>query len=349
MQYQQLGRTGLKVSRLSLGTWITFVHQLGERDACDLIRFAFDSGINLFDCAEQYANGEAERMLGRALRTLPASRDSYCLSSKVYWGGDGPTQFGLSRKHIFDACHASLKRLDTDYLDLFSCHRPDPDTPIYETASAMNDLVRQGKIRYWGVSRWCDKDIRASIRLAKKHNMHAPVAEQPEYNLLMRRSVELNLSKVVKKFGLGLTSTSPLAYGTLTGKHMAGFAKGSRFYLREFESLRERLPPDQDTRTAIQALLAAALECGCTPAQLAVAWCLRNPRVSAVLLGVSSREQLAENLGALEVLDSADAAVFDQIDNATRISRKARLRYWARQTASPIIAGAKRIRQVLTP
>lgn len=331
MQYQRLGRTGLKVSRLSLGTWITFGHQLDSDQARELVHCAFAAGVNLFDTAEGYADGRAEEMLGAAVRSLGVGRDAYCLSSKVFYGGSRPTQTGLSRKHVTDACHASLRRLNTDYIDILYCHRRDPETPMVETIGAMNTLMAQGKILYWGVSRWPSWDIERCIRAARRAGLEPPVAEQPEYNLLQRRNVELGLAPVAARHGLGILATGALASGILTGKYEQSAPAGARLTLREFKWLEKHLPPQSDVRTreTIAMLRKSAQSAGYTPAQLAIAWCLRNPAVSSIVLGASAPSQLEENLKALLACQELDATVFAQIERVAEISLLARLRHTA--------------------
>ncbi len=320
MDYRRLGHTGLKVSALGLGSWITFAGVLGRSDARRLVAQAYDAGINLFDSAENDAHGAAEALLGDVIADLRLPRDAICISSKACFGAVAaprPTQRGLSRKHLREACDAALRRLRVDYLDLFSCHRPDPETPIEETVAAMDHLVQAGKVLYWGTSEWPAAAIRSAARVATAHGMVAPVAEQAEYNLLVRERVELEYAGLYDELGLGLTTGSPLLSGLLTGKY-AGQAcpDGSRLARSEHgwqegmmyqgeRAARER---------AVGVIVALAGELGCAPAALAIAWCLRNPRVSSVLLGCSSSTQLAENLEALRLSPMLDAAALARLD-----------------------------------
>jgi len=305
MQYRRLGKSGLKVSALSFGSWVTFKLQVDDRAAVDLMKAAYDAGVNFFDNAEAYAAGESERIMGRALRRLGWSRDSYCVSSKVFWGGKLPTQRGLSRKHIRDACHAALERLQVDYLDLFFCHRPDLDTPIEETVRAMNDLIAQGKVLYWGTSEWSADQIVEAHGVARALGLAGPTMEQPQYSMLVRDKVEREFARLYGTFGLGTTIWSPLASGILTGKYAQGVPKGSRMALPEYEWLRERLesPEGQANVAKASELAPVARDLGCSLAQLAIAWCLANPHVSTVILGATSVDQLRENLGALDALE----------------------------------------------
>lgn len=320
MDYRRLGHTGLKVSALGLGTWISFAGVLGRSDARRLVAQAYDAGINLFDSAESDAHGAAEALLGDVIADLRLPRDAICISSKAFFGAVAaprPTQRGLSRKHLREACDAALRRLRVDYLDLFFCHRPDPETPIEETIAAMDHLVQAGKVLYWGTSEWPAATIRSTARFAAAHGMAAPVAEQAEYNLLVRERVELEYAGLYDELGLGLTTGSPLLSGLLTGKY-AGQAcpDGSRLARRE-HGWQEGMM-DQGERAAheqaVGVIVALAGELGCTPAALAIAWCLRNPRVGSVLLGCSSSTQLAENLEALRLSPMLDAAALARLD-----------------------------------
>lgn len=316
MQYRRLGRSGLQLSALSLGSWVTFKNQLDTRAATELMKQAFDAGVNFFDNAEQYAGGESERIMGEALRALGLRRDSYAVSSKVFWGGKLPTQRGLSRKHIRDAADAALSRLQVDYLDLFFCHRPDLDTPIEETVRAMGDLVRQGKVLYWGTSEWEADQIAEAAGIARALGVDPPTMEQPQYNLFVRHKVEREFARLYESLGLGTTIWSPLASGVLSGKYAAGIPAGSRMTLPEYQWLRERLesPAGREQVEKAGRLAAVAAELGATPSQLAIAWCLRTPHVSTVILGASSPAQLAENLATLEVLPRLDAEILTRIE-----------------------------------
>jgi voltage-dependent potassium channel beta subunit len=321
MRYRRLGNSGLKLSALSLGAWLTAGTRLGRGEARELVALAWDSGINFFDNAENYAHGEAERVIGDVIADLRLPRDGFCVSSKVRFGSavdPRPTQAGLSRKHVRDACHDALRRLRVDYLDLFFCHRPDPDTPVAETVWAMDALVRQGKVLYWGTSEWPAALIREAIQVARSHHLHAPTMEQPQYNLLHRDRVELEYAPLYAEHGLGTTVWSPLASGLLTGKYNEGVPEGSRFaHLGQASPLHDhqRAPSRLERARRFTAL---AAELGVAPAQLAIAWCLVNPHVSSVLLGASSTAQLRENLGALALVDRFDEPVWRRLEAAAR-------------------------------
>jgi voltage-dependent potassium channel beta subunit len=300
--YRQLGASGLKLSQLSLGSWVTFGNQVDCDMAYDLMTYAYDQGINFFDNAEVYAQGESERLMGAVLKKTGWGRDTFCVSSKVFWGGDKPTQRGLSRKHIHDACHGALNRLGVDYLDLYFCHRPDPDTPIRETVMAMNDLIVQGKVLYWGTSEWRPNHLIEAHKLAQKYGWHAPIMEQPEYNLMNRSNMEVQLKPVLATYGMGTTTWSPLCSGFLSGKYQHGIPKGARFGLPDYTWLADRYYSDQG-RLRIQQVdqLKAIIEplAEFTMAQIAIAWCLLNPQVSTVILGASNRAQLQENVASV--------------------------------------------------
>ena len=313
MEYRRLGNTGLKLSQLSLGSWATFGHGADEAEAERIMTTAHEAGINFFDNAEAYAEGEAERMMGRILRKVAWSRDAWCVSSKVFWGGKAPTQMGLSRKHVHDACNGALQRLQTDYLDLFFCHRPDPETPIEETVRAMNELITMGKVRYWGTSEWSPAQIREAGWIADRLGLVGPAMEQPQYNLLERYNVEIGLHRLLDK-GLGLTTWSPLASGILTGKYRDGIPEGSRLSRPTFAFLRPKLEAARSQAHLIGQLVALAGELNTSPAVLAIAWCTANPRVSTVILGASNQNQLRENLKAVEVCKQLTPAVLDRID-----------------------------------
>ncbi|MGH8192597.1 MAG: potassium channel beta subunit family protein [Rhodanobacteraceae bacterium] len=321
MQYRRLGSSGLQLSALSFGAWVTFGRQLDRGKARDLLACAFDHGINYFDNAETYAAGMAETIMGDALSDLRFPRDAYCVSSKVFFGAvenPKPTQRGLSRKHVVDACRQALKRLKVDYLDCYFCHRPDPDTPVAETVWAMDTLIRQGKVLYWGTSEWPAEAIRDAHEIAAKHNLHAPTMEQPQYNLLHRERVEVEYAPLYRDFGMGTTIWSPLASGVLTGKYVDGIPEDSRLALPGYAWLRQRIesPEGRGDMARVAKLLPIASELRVSPAQFAIAWCLKNPHVSTVMLGASRREQLEENLGALDALDRLDDDVMKRIGAA---------------------------------
>ena len=322
MHYRRLGSTGLQVSALSFGAWITFGQQIGRGAARELIAAAWDHGINFFDNAEGYANGEAERVMGDVIADLRLPRDGYAVSSKVMFGSAAdprPMQKGLSRKHVRDACDGALKRLRVDYLDLYFCHRPDPDTPIEETVWAMDGLIRQGKVLYWGTSEWSAAQIREAAKIAKHHGLHAPSMEQPQYNLLHRQRVELEYAPLYGELGLGTTTWSPLGSGLLTGKYNAGVPDDARLGLEGQGWLQRMVLGDDSARRLERArrFSALAAELGLPPAPLAIAWCLRNPHVSTVILGASRIEQLLQNLEALTLAESVSDAVWRRVEAAT--------------------------------
>ncbi|MFC3092927.1 aldo/keto reductase [Alteromonas sediminis] len=306
MKYRRLGNSGLKLSEVGLGSWVTFGKQIDLSTGKQIMQEAYDAGINFFDNAEGYEEGEAERLMGDAIASLGWSRDTFVLSSKAFWGGEKPTQKGLSRKHIFDACHAALKRLRVDYLDLYYCHRPDIDTPIRETVWAMHDLVSQGKVMYWGTSEWNAQQITEAISVAKADKLHMPIVEQPEYNLLKRDKVEGEYRPLYALYGLGLTTFSPLASGRLTGKYSNGIPKGSRLDLPEYAWLKELFFEDDSWVQKVKLLSQLASQYDIPLHHLALKWVLANPNVSSVILGVSKLSQLTDNLSALarEPLDS---------------------------------------------
>ncbi|ORT51063.1 alcohol dehydrogenase [Vibrio sp. qd031] len=315
MDYRRLGRSGLQVSEFGLGSWVTFGKQVDLSAAKEIMAHAYDAGINFFDNAEGYESGESERLMGQAIEQLGWSRDSFIVSSKVFWGGEKPTQRGLSRKHVFDACHAALARLRVDYLDLYYCHRPDIDTPIYETVRAMNDLIVQGKVMYWGTSEWSAQQITEAWAVAKAENLHPPVMEQPQYNMLVRDKVEAEYLPLYSLTGLGTTIFSPLASGLLTGKYLNGVPKNSRLDLPGYEWLRDMLVGDNNKLDQIAQLNRLAGELDMPLHHLALNWCLRTPNVSSVILGVSKLEQLQDNLQALELKPRFNNDTWQKIDD----------------------------------
>lgn len=318
MEYRRLGHSGLKVSALSFGSWVTFSNQVSLKPASEMMAYAYDNGINFFDNAEVYANGESEKIMGEVIKKLAWSRDSFIVSSKVFWGGKKPTQLGLSRKHTFDACHAALKRLQVDYLDLYFCHRPDPETPIVETVWAMNDLIRQGKILYWGTSEWEGRHIAEANEIAKKLNLIGPTMEQPEYNMFNRVKVEEEFSSLYNEYGLGTTIWSPLASGLLTGKYENGIPKDSRANVEGYDWLKEKFESPEGKKKIKQAseLKKIAEGLGASLAQMSIAWCLKNQNVSTVILGASKIEQLKENMKALDVLPKLTGSVMKDIEKS---------------------------------
>ncbi|MEO6065702.1 MAG: aldo/keto reductase [Lysobacterales bacterium] len=309
MQYRRLGTSGLKLSAFSLGAWITFGTSIGRSEARELIHRAFDVGINFFDNAETYANGEAERIMGDVIADLRLPRDAFCVSSKVFFGAaekPRPTQKGLSRKHLRDACDGAMQRLRVEYLDLYFAHRPDPEVPIAETVWAMDQLVRAGKVLYWGTSEWPVEAIAEAHRIAQAHQLVAPVMEQPQYNLLHRTRVEQEYAPLYRDHGMGTTIWSPLASGVLTGKYNDAKPCDSRLERPGYEWLQRMALGESGERTLdqVRRFVALAKELGHPPHRLALAWCLRNPNVSTVLLGVSRIEQLDDNLKALPLVDA---------------------------------------------
>lgn len=315
MEYRRLGRSGLKVSVLSFGSWVTFGPQLDAGAAAESMAAAWDAGVNFFDNAEGYAAGESERLMGEAIRRNGWKRNQVVVSSKFYMGiHDGPnTKFTLNRKYLLDAIPASLERMGVDFFDLIFCHRADPDTPIEETVWAMSDAIDRGWALYWGTSEWTADEIRAAYDIAERHHLHKPVMEQPQYNMLTRRKVEREYARLYDDIGLGLTIWSPLASGLLTGKYIDGIPEGSRAALAGYEWLADRLT-DAETNAKMRGLVDLAAELDCTPAQLAIAWCARNPRVSTVITGASRPEQVVENMASLEVIDRLDDAIMARID-----------------------------------
>lgn len=300
-----MGISGLKLSEFSLGSWVTFGRQVKGNAAVDMLALAYDQGVNFFDNAEAYEQGESERLMGEALQTLDKPRDTWCVSSKVFWGGSKPTQIGLSRKHVTEACHAALRRLRVDYLDLYFCHRPDIETPIVETVRAMHDLITQGKVLYWGTSEWDAQQIAEAYDVAERWHLTPPSVEQPRYNLFDRERFEVELRPVLERFGIGATIFSPLASGLLTGKYNEDIPAGSRMTLTGYEWLAGKFasPEGQAQIAKTRELSALAARYGIALHHLALLWCLENPHVSTVLLGASSREQLEDNLKALEARD----------------------------------------------
>jgi voltage-dependent potassium channel beta subunit len=328
MEYRRLGGSGLKVSALSFGSWVTFSSQIGARAAATLMETAYDAGVNFFDNAEAYAGGESEQMMGRVLKKAGWRRDSYCVSSKVYWGGKLPTQRGLSKKHVHDACHAALRRLELDYLDLYFCHRPDLETPVEETVRAMNDLIAQGVVLYWGTSEWSAEQIAEAAGVARALGLKGPTMEQPQYNMFVRDKVEREFHRLYETIGLGTTTWSPLASGILTGKYSNGIPKGTRVSLPDYGWLRERFESEEGRAEIEKArqLEPIAADVGATLPQLAIAWCLRNPNVSTVILGASKPEQLTETLAALEFVpkltDDVVARIERVLDNAPKLPQQ---------------------------
>ena len=319
MQYRRLGKSGLQVSALSFGSWVSFHKQIDDKRADQLMSYAYDQGVNFFDNAEIYALGESENMMGRVLKKKKWDRTSYVVSSKVYfgWRGDAnnkPNQTGLSRKHVIEACHEALTRLQVDYLDLYYCHRPDKQTPIEETVLAMNTLIQQGKILYWGTSEWSGVEIMEAHRIAEKYRIIGPTMEQPQYNLFTREKIENEYLSIYETVGLGTTIWSPLATGLLSGKYNDGVApKGSRLGMKGFEWLAERWLT-KDKLDKVKKLAAIADSLSITMAQLSIAWCLKNPHVSTVILGATQKNQLVDNLGSIDALEKLTPEVMAKIE-----------------------------------
>ena len=325
MQYRPLGRSGLRVSTLSLGSWVTDHNQVDTGQAREMMAAAFDAGVNFFDNAEVYAGGRSETIMGEALKALAWPRLNYIVSTKFFWGldrnGDAPSagvnhQDTLNRKYLMQAIDGSLQRFGLDFIDLVYCHRPDPHTPLEETVRAMNDMIVQGKALYWGTSEWSAADIATAWQIADRHGWHKPLMEQPQYHLFHRRRVEQEYARLYEDTGLGLTTWSPLASGLLTGKYRGGIPEGSRGAMENMAFLRDGLL-DAKKNAAVAALEPIAAELGGTLAQLALAWVAKNPRVSTVITGASKLEQLHANLGALAVLDKLAPEVMARIDALT--------------------------------
>ncbi len=320
MEYRNLGKSGLKVSELSFGSWVTFGKQVDIDLAVSMMTKAYDSGINFFDNAEVYAHGQSEIVMGKALQQLGWRRDSFIISSKVCFGSiedPAPTQRGLSRKHVYEACHQAMERLGVEYLDLYFCHRPDPETPIEETVYAMNDLIRQGKVFYWGTSEWSAQQIMEAYAVARQNHLIPPTMEQPQYNMFHRQRFEVEYARLYREIGLGTTIWSPLASGLLTGKYSNGIPANSRMTLPGYEWLRKLVESDEGQhriKTA-QELGKVAEDLGINTACLAIAWCLKNPDVSTVILGASRLSQLEENLKATAAVSRLTSQVMEQIES----------------------------------
>lgn len=318
MEYRRMGKTGLQLSALSFGSWVTFAKQIDDDASDRLMSIAYENGINFFDNAEVYSRGESEKMMGRILKKKNWERSSYVVSSKVFFGWRGPdnkpNQTGLSRKHIVEACHEALERLQLDYLDLYFCHRPDKNTPIEEVVRTMNTLIQQGKILYWGTSEWSGAEIVEAHMIARSLNLEPPAMEQPQYNLFERYKMEVDYFTIFKNLGMGTTIWSPLASGLLTGKYNDGIPEGSRLALEGFEWLKDRTLSDERLRR-VKELATVAAGLGTTLATLSIAWCLHNPNVTTAILGATKETQLLENLKALEVLPSLTPEIMARIED----------------------------------
>jgi len=317
MEYRYMGKTGLQLSVLSFGSWVTFHKQITDGIADELMGIAYDQGVNFFDNAEVYSLGESEKMMGRVLKKKNWERSSFVVSSKVFWGWRGkenkPNQSGLSRKHITEACHEALQRLQVDYLDLFFCHRPDKKVPIEETVWTMNQLIQQGKILYWGTSEWSGVEIMEAHRAAEHYHLVGPVVEQPQYNLFERDKIEKEFLMIFKTVGLGTTIWSPLASGLLSGKYNNGIPEGSRFALQGFDWLKDRWMVDNKIEK-VKKLATLARQLNVSLASFSIGWCIKNPDVTTAILGATNKEQLAENLKALEVLPMLNEDILNQVE-----------------------------------
>ena len=315
MEYRRLGDAGLKVSVLSFGSWVTFHNQLGDDSALRCMEAAWNAGVNFFDNAEVYAAGKSEQIMGRALRELGWPRESYVISTKLYWGlRQGPnTRNTLNRKYLLQGIDGSLERLGLDHVDLLFCHRPDPETPVQETVWAMSDIIASGKALYWGTSEWPADAIQEAYEIADRYRLRKPVVEQPQYNILWRDRVEKEYAPLYREHGMGTTVWSPLASGALTGKYLDGIPEDSRAALPGYEWLRD-LITSPDNHAQVKRVVSVAKELGCTPAQLAIAWCAKNPHVSTVLTGASQVDQVRENMGALEVLPRLTDEIMARIE-----------------------------------
>jgi len=316
MEYRRLGRSGLKVSVLSFGSWVTFGLQLSGRRAEECMAAAYERGVNFFDNAEAYSGGESERIMGTAIRNLGWPRHSYVLSTKLFWGLHGTVNMRntLNRKYLLHAIDGSLTRLGTDFVDILYCHRPDPDTPVEETVWALSDIVSSGKALYWGTSEWTAEGIREAWDVAERHHLHKPIVEQTNYNLLWRKRVEEEYAPLYDSIGLGLTTFSPLSSGLLSGKYVNGIPKDSRAALDGYEWLKTSVT-DPGCNQKVEKLRGVAEELGCTLAQLAIAWCATNPHVSSVITGASRVEQVRENLGAIDVLARLSPEVVGRVES----------------------------------
>ncbi|MFO8037790.1 MAG: aldo/keto reductase [Anaerolineales bacterium] len=316
MEYRFLGKSGLKVSALSYGSWVTFGTQIGVDEAYELMSIAYEAGVNFFDNAEAYNSGEAEIIMGEVIKKAGWKRSDLVLSTKIFWGGEGPNDRGLSRKHLIEGVDASLERMQLDYVDLLFAHRPDKHTPIEETVRAMNHIIDQGKAFYWGTSMWSAQEIMEAYAVARREHLIPPLMEQPRYNMFHRERVEKEYHRLYTEIGLGTTIWSPLASGLLTGKYNEGIPEDSRANLEEYEWLRKRFTNEtaQQQIEKVKRLTPVAEEVGCNMAQLALAWCLTNPNVSTVITGASKPSQVEENMKAMDVVDKLTPDILTRID-----------------------------------
>ena len=321
MEYRRMGKTGLELSILSYGSWVTFHKQLDDSKADELMGIAYDNGINFFDNAEVYSHGESEKMMGRVLKNKKWDRTSYTVSSKVFWGWHGtdtkPNQKGLSRKHVTEACHEALQRMQLDYLDLYFCHRPDKNTPMEELVWTMNILIQQGKILYWGTSEWSAQEIMEAHMHAEKNHLIGPSVEQPEYNLFHREKMESEFLKIFRDIGMGSTIWSPLASGLLTGKYNNGIPAGSRMSIPGFDWLKEKVIVGENIEK-VKKLKPIADKLGSNLASLSIAWCIKNPNTTTAILGATSRGQLTQNLEALKLLPLLSEEVLNEIEDIVK-------------------------------
>jgi voltage-dependent potassium channel beta subunit len=316
MEYRHLGSSGLQVSALSFGAWVTFGQQYEEDMAYDCMKAAYDAGVNFFDNAEAYAQGKAEIVMGNVIKRAGWKRSDLVVSTKIFWGGDGPNDSGLSRKHLVEGTNAALARLQMDYVDLIFCHRPDIRTPIEETVRGMSYLVNSGKAFYWGTSEWSAAQIMEAYGIARREHLIPPTMEQPQYNMFHRERVEKEYAPLYKEVGLGTTIWSPLASGLLTGKYSQGMPEGTRATMKGYEWLRKTFESEEGRQRIAQAqqLQSIADELGCSLARMALAWCLKNPNVSTVITGASRAEQVVENMQALDAVDKLTPAVMERIE-----------------------------------
>ncbi len=317
MEYRFLGRSGLKVSALSFGSWVTFGEQVDTDLAYNQMKTAYDAGVNFFDNAEAYENGTSEVIMGKVIQKAGWKRSYLVLSTKIFWGGDGPNDKGLSFKHIKEGTEASLKRMQTGYVDLLFCHRPDIHTPIEETVWAMDQMIREGKALYWGTSEWSAEQIRKAYDFARQEHLHPPLMEQPQYNMFHRHRVEREYNMLYKDIGLGTTIWSPLASGLLTGKYNDGIPEGSRLDLEKYGWLKEILLDTEEGRSKIEKvkmLVPVANDLGITMPQMALAWCLKNKNVSTVITGASNVKQVEQNMSAMDVVEKLDDEVMEKIE-----------------------------------
>lgn len=304
MEYRYLGSSGLKVSSLSFGAWVTFGSQMGIDLAYDCMNAAYEAGVNFFDNAEVYASGQAETIMGEVIKKAGWKRSDLVVSTKIFWGGPGPNDRGLSRKHILEGTDAALKRLQTDYVDLIYCHRPDLHTPVEETVRAMSHLINQGKALYWGTSEWSALQIQEAYHIARREHLVPPTMEQPEYNMFNRDKIEKEYLPLYSSIGLGTTIWSPLHSGILTGKYNNGIPEGSRMTVDGYEWLRKMMESEKgrERLAKVREMTGVAQELGLSMAEMALAWCLKNPHVSTVITGASKPEQVTQNMKALDAV-----------------------------------------------